>query len=381
MLKKIRILFFMFLVVMSCTTSCNNGLGDSESDDYSEVLVEHMMTKGTGSGHVYRVGLKGENATITALYSDSYQDAPLVPGYFDSDGNFIEDSEWGLRAVEGDYKLFLVYPPREDSQVEYNDDDYIGKRGYKVTRIPSVTGITGGNEDFANSTGKWSTKSVTSDDDFAFSEVVDVTLDGVYLKRRNESSTSYIFDASTMMLKKKRSKVKVTFKCGNDIPGVTLESISLNNIINEGYYNPAEQVLYYDRNLESIRIYENGDGLFVSKNSQADIGDAEHYILSMDYSERDYDGTAKWPQPEISVYFKGAEETLTTPLAINLLPLHVYSIDITVNSTQVSIDVSTAPWDEVHSGGTIEDQEDWNIVINTPGWIEKGGIEDGIGQN
>ena len=377
---------FMSLVVMFCATSCHKGLGNSGSADNGEVLVEHMMTKGIGNGVVYRVGLKGVNTTVSALYSDLYSDAPLVPGYYDADGDFIESSEWGLRAVAGDYKMFIVYPPKEDEAVEYSYDDYIGKRGYKVARIPSDFDFTGGTEDFSNSTGKWPTKKLltkaaTGEDDFAFSEIVDVTLDGVYLKRKNESSTSYIFDASTMTLKKKRSKVKVTFKCGNDISGVTLESISINNIINEGYYNPAEQALYYDRNLESIRIYENGDGLFVGKNSQADIGDAEHYILSMDYSERDYDGTAKWPQPEISVYFKGAEETLTTPLAINLLPLHVYSIDITVNSTQVSIDVSAAPWDEVHSGGTIEDQEDWNIVINTPGWIEKGEIEDGIGQN
>ena len=211
---------------------------------------------------------------------------------------------------------------------------------------------------------------------------MDVTLDGVYLKRRNESSTSYIFDASTMMLKKKRSKVKVTFKCGNDIPGVTLESISINNIINEGYYNPAEQALYYDRNLESIRIYENGDGLFVGKNSQADIGDAEHYILSMDYNEKDYNGEAVWPQPVISVKFKGADEALTTPLAMNLQPLHVYSIDITVNSAKITIDVSSTSWDEASSDATIADpEESWSIVINKPGWIEKEEIEDGIGQN
>lgn len=381
MLRKIDILFFMFLVVMFCTTSCHKGLGNSGSADNGEVLVTHMMTKGTGSGVIYRVGLKGANTTVTALYGDLYSSASLVPGYFNADGDFIEDSEWGLRAVAGNYRLFIVYPPEEGEEVEYSYDDYRGKRGYKVTRIPSDIGFTGGIEDFLNSGGSW-TKSVSDEDDFAFSDVVDVTLDGVYLKRKNESATSYIFDASTMKLKKKRSKIKVTFKCGNDITGVTLESIRINNIINEGYYNPAEQALYYDRNLESIEIYDNEDGLFVGKNTQADIGDTEDYIISMDYNEKDYNGEAVWPQPVISVKFKGADEALTTPLAMNLQPLHVYSIDITVNSAKIKIDVSSTSWDEASSDATIADpEESWSIVINKPDWIVKEEIEDGIGQN
>lgn len=382
MLRKIGILVFMSLVVMFCTTSCHKGLGNSGSADNGEVLVEHMMTKGIGNGVVYRVGLKGVNTTVSALYSDLYSDVPLVPGYFNADGDFIESSEWGLRAVAGDYKLYIVYPPEEDEAVGYNYDDYIGKRGYKVTRIPSDLDLTGDTEDLIQKDGNWGTKSVAAEDDFAFSEVVDVTVDGVYLKRKTESSSSYIFDASTMTLKKKRSKIKVTFKCGNDISGVTLKSISINNIINEGYYNPAEQALYYDRNLESIKIYDNEDGLFVGKNAQAEIGDVEHYIISMDYNEKDYNGEAIWPQPVIAVNFKGAEEALTTPLAVNFLPLHVYSIDITVNSAKITIEVNTTHWEDESSDTSIADPEQsWSIVINKPGWIEKEEIEDGIGQN
>ena len=80
----------------------------------------------------------------------------------------------------------------------------------------------------------------------------------------------------------------------------------------------------------------------------------------------------------ISVKFKGADEALTTPLAMNLQPLHVYSIDITVNSAKIKIDVSSTSWDEASSDATIADpEESWSIVINKPGWIVKEEIEDG----
>lgn len=378
MFRKDYILFPIFFVVMFYATSCDKGQGDPEPSVHDHVLVQHIMTKGSGNGNVYRLGLKGiagtqtEEIYVTALYRDTYEGSPLEPLLPDVNGDYIPNSEGGLRAKSGDYKMFIVYPPKEEKPVEY--DGFTDKTGYKVTRVGSL--------DFTGNTETPETKDIGTEDeenDFYFSELMDVTLDGVYLGLKNNPA-SYIYDASSMPLKQKRSRITVSFSCGEEILSVNLKSISVNNVIPEGYYNPAENVFYYrEENLESINFFNSTDpeGKLVEAGSSMPVGDVQ-YILSMNYNEKDALGQSRWVQPELCVELIGAKIDLTFPLAIDFLPQYEYALSVTVNSADIVINLNASPWDNVSADATITYQQSWTIDIEDEDWIDKE-IVDAIG--
>ena len=207
---------------------------------------------------------------------------------------------------------------------------------------------------------------------------MDVTLDGVYLGLKN-NPTSYIYDASSMPLKQKRSRITVSFSCGEEI-SVNLKSISVNNVIPEGYYNPAENIFYYrEENLESINFFNSTDpeGKLVEAGSSMPVGDVQ-YILSMNYNEKDALGQSRWAQPELCVKLIGAKNDLTFPLAMDFLPQYEYALSITVNSADIEINLNGSPWGNVSADATITYQQSWTINIDDEDWIDKE-IVDAIG--
>jgi len=341
--------FVMFFLVVSCKDVYDRY--DGVEDDLS--IISMTSTKGVGSGNAYRIGLDGIDGTVTegvsasGTYYDKASGMELVPCRVDSEGNYVEENAAsGLRAINGGYKMHISYPALEMTQIVGADGDE-QMYGYLVKRKP-----------------------LEGDVSMFFSESIDVTLSGVYIKPDSGNASEYVFDASSMPLKQPLSKIDVTFACGDKIASATLQKIKFNNIISEGYYMPSEEVFYYalDKIIYNYIVFDAEEGgLTLSRSQKQHLDVEDEFFLSMNYAEKDAQGNTKWPQPELLIEIGETEDEIVefaAPLGWDFLPQHEYDLTITINSTYINIEVTVAPWDVVEEektdvGGVLE----WIIVI------------------
>lgn len=326
-----RLLFILLL--LGCI-SCQ----DRELDTLTSELqmVEFISTKGVGDNKAYMVYLVGIDGTTTdgvvatGTYCDKTEGGQFTPCAVNDDGTYLQDDDTkGLRAINGPYKMYVVYPaiPMSDS------------RGYFYDRNPQGVYI---------------------------SETEDVSLAGVYLSDANGSH--YIYDGSAMELKQPRSQVSVKFACGNDIESTTLQKISLKNIIPEGYYKPEESKFYYDAETISVDIYDSngGEGLTLTTGESSPVGEGSEYILSMDYGEKDAQGNTIWPLPSFEIHIGDSSTNVvsfTAALGWDFNPQYSYIFTITVNSLYVNIKVTAIPsW--INGGDhstSVDEPQVWTI--------------------
>ncbi|MBR6541395.1 MAG: hypothetical protein IKT74_07710, partial [Bacteroidales bacterium] len=163
-----------------------------------------------------------------------------------------------------------------------------------------------------------------------------------------------------------RSKIDIIFKCGNDIASTTLQSIKLKNIINEGYYRPADSRFYYQNSsLIDLNLYNAPENVQPLLSGTSQTIAENIFLLSMDYSEKDSQGNTKWPLPSLEIK-TGSEETyyvtFTAALGWNFVPHIRYEFTIPINSLYVNLSVTATPWDiEEENNGTIENPKQWSI--------------------
>ena len=352
-MHKLHYIYILFSCILM--TSCAD-LSEEQSVDAAVHMVEFTATKGAGTGNIYRIGLEGIPGTVTAsvrtsgTYCDQGDGEELVPCVItDSNGQEYVD---GLRARDGEYKMFIAYPSVAMESVEY--EGYEGLEGYLIKRDVSQNQY-----------------------DMYFSDVFDVELSGIYLKKKGAASSDNIFDAQTMPLKRPLSQIAIKFACGEKLPSATLKSIKFRNVIPEGYYRPAEEVYYYSGTTENYNVYTAPEGgLKLEQNDveSLELETGKQYLLAMDYTEKDSYGYARHPQPEMVVEIGDAADgavLLTAPLGWNFIPQCIFEIKITINTTYVSLDVETMEWEEGLNGSTqINHPFTWNmkIPISGLGW-------------
>lgn len=346
--------YIYFLLLGFLITSCVDLSEDHAIEDAAVHMVEFTSTKGAGTGNIYRIGLEGIPGTVTdnvkasGTYCDQSAGEELVPCVItDSQGQTYVD---GLRARDGEYKMFIAYPSVAMSSIGYEGCE--GLEGYLIKRDVSQ-----------------------NEYEMYFSEALNVELSGIYLKNKGAASSAAIYDAKSMTLKRPLSQVTLKFACGEKLQTATLRSIAFRNVIPEGYYRPAEEVYYYGGNTETYTVYTApAGGLTLENNVVSDLEISEQYLLAMDYAEKDNDGYAKHPQPEIVVEIGDSEDEaviLTAPLGWNFIPQCIFDIKITVNTTYVGLDVETFAWEDGLIGSTqISHPFVWSvkIPINGLGW-------------
>ena len=308
-----------------------------ESEDTFAGLITGIFTRGTGNGNVYRVYLNGIDGTTTMgkEYSGTYADltsgGQFTPCRVNSNGEFAsadETGESGLRATDGAYKMHIVYPAIAMTPIEGEE----GLNGYLIYRQGAESPLY-------------------------LSNARNVNVSGVYIKEEN-SQGQYIYDATSLELKQQRSKITIIFKCGTEIESTTLHKIIFRNIIDNGYFRPADGRFYYrDEDVHSDDIYiAPAGGLTLGTGETAKVV-ADQYILSMDYGEKDNQGNAKWPLPSFEIHIGSDASTtidFTAALGWNFEPQNNYEFTITISSLYVQVDVYATEWrDNGTTGVTI----------------------------
>ena len=321
-------------------------------DPYEGELVS-MMTKGDGSGNAYIFYLARESANAgVGTYVDDQKDMPLVPCEVNANGEPVKDGEgkvvynsnYGLRAPDGgDYKLVIAHPAKPMISLPSGELAYAYSRNQQTALY--------------------------------ISEAVPVTLSGVYLSAGGNDQ--YVFDASNYQLRQPRSRIRIKFACGDKIDSTTLRSVDLCNYIDEGYYIPVESRFHYTE-VKEIKPLFTGPLTVGNGEAARDLG-VNEYILSMDYSQTNSDGTHRWHMPslKISTGDGDGEVTFNASLGRAFLPQNEYEFTILINSTTVTITMTENPWDDRDDLSIgIGDAQSWTITfplrdgnINLIDWV------------
>ena len=348
--------FITYVLLLFSLFACDR-LG-VDKDSANTHLVPQIDTKGSGSGRVYRIYLNGidsyetEGIETSGTYVDHVGGSSLTPCAVDEDYSYVEDDpSCGLRAKDSIYTMHIAYPAVEMERIP---SDYSGGKeinGYLINRILGQ-----------------------NDEELYLSQPTGVNLSGVYLSDINGSQ--YIFDAEDMPLKQQRSRIAVTFKCGEKIGSTTLRNVSLKNIIKRGYYRPLEGIYYFlndgsdQDDMEDVVLFD-GEEVIVTGASKAL---PETYILSMDYGETDSNNNPRWPLPSF-VFTTGPdvgnEVTFTVALGWNFEPQKEYMFNINMNSMYMEMHVSVVDCegDGVESG-SISDLGTWRIEYPADDWVD-----------
>ncbi|MBQ6572975.1 MAG: hypothetical protein IIX41_01490 [Bacteroidales bacterium] len=340
----------IYVIVAVVAISCSK---EALKDDIGHLkeLVNGIFTKGKGDGKAYRVYANGIDGTVTVgkEYTGTYADLTLngefSPCTVNAAGEFVEVDNTGasgLRAIDGPYKMHVVYPAIAMKPINGHN----GINGYLFNR-----------------------NLAQNEQPVYISNVINVNVNGVYVKEENATG-QYIYDASELMLKQQRSKINITFKCGTSITSTTLQDITFKNVIDKGYYRPADGRFYYEADdVVSVDIYnpENAQtGLVLTTGESMKVVENQ-YILSMDYGEKDSQGVPKWPLPsfEIKTGTSSTQSvTFTAALGWNFLPQNTYDFTITINSMYVDILITASAWVPNNPcEGDISDISSWNITL------------------
>ncbi len=347
----VKRLFTYFL--MGCLfLSCDGRKREKDPMENSE-LLEVGFTRGVGSGNAYRIYLNGLVGTTTegiessGTYCDKVSGEQFVPCFVDNEGNYVDSggdpSTQGLRAINGPYKMHIVFPAVKNVKIPYAG--YTDISGYLFQR--------------------------DSESNIYLSEAVDVNVTGVYLD--NSGGSEYIYDASSLILRQPKSRLKVIFACGEDIESTTLRGIVFDRIIGQGYFSPAMKRYYYEEsNITSQTIFDGELVLTRGQSQELDIDpddDASdyQYLLSMNYGEKDDLGNPKYTLPSFIVTTGSSDADLITfnaALGLEFKWQHAYTFKITINSTYANVTVTALPWSD---GGLHNPQVDgpqsWSVDI------------------
>lgn len=299
-------------------------------------LVEFTSTKVEGGGRTYKVFLNGIPGTTTANhpeYSGTYygESGVLQPCSVDNNGVFIEeDSSKGLRAANGPYKMYIVSPA-----IDKTTFGETTLSGYMYDR---------------------------NQDGVYISKLSDVEVSGVYME--DPHGDDCVYDAQSDKLVQQRSQLKIIFACGQDISSTTLYSINLKNIIDKGYYIPAEARFYYeDIDIANEPLY-SGDPKLLNKGEEYDLK-VNQYILSMDYSERADGGNYRWPLPSLEIKIgESGGKTFTADMGFAFEPQHTYVIKIVINSNFLGLTVDVSDWDNGGGGSSsVDGVRSWTFNV------------------
>lgn len=162
------------------------------------------------------------------------------------------------------------------------------------------------------------------------------------------------FVNDTIRLKERRSRIKLSVSCGDDIESAIVKELRLSNILSKGYYLPMDEAFEYeDSYLCETTVETFSPAIILYKEDDSESGRAKHHqctvepwVLSMDYSKVDEYSRPVFPLPEIVVAI-GEDDGMTVriPIAYNLLPESIYRCHITINSCFVEVRLSVLEWE------------------------------------
>jgi len=163
----------------------------------------------------------------------------------------------------------------------------------------------------------------------------------------------YVVDRS-IRLKERRSKLKLSISCGDDIESAIVKEIRLSNVLTKGYYLPSSMEFDYESScLGEVSVAEHTPALTLYREENPGAGHhktdscgVQPYVLSIDYSRTDQHKKPVHPLPEIVVALgEDGGMVVRIPIAYDMLPENVYSCHITINSCYVRLTMSVLDWD------------------------------------
>jgi len=193
-----------------------------------------------------------------------------------------------------------------------------------------------------------------------------------------DGSWLYVVD-SAIRLKERRSRLKLSISCGDDVESAIVKEIRLANVLSKGYYLPSSMEFDYESSYleDSVIVAEYNPALTLYKEENPGAGHRKTdtcsirpCVLSMDYSRTDQHKNPVHPLPEIVVALgEDGGMVVRIPIAYDMIPENVYSCHITINSCYVRLTMSVLDWDGPHDvSGSSESYSQRPLTVTVDLW-------------
>ena len=342
--------------------------GTTDVTTYRGVL---LTTTGTGTDYKWKyAGRHGSyrGPAVDPDYSEAMPDTLrpwLTPCQTNpSTGAYVKDDDaFGLRAAYGSYGLTLVspavYPQRyysQDAAVLSPGEETVEQWGYHHWRSYAQT------DEHAETVVR-----------IASPHAVSIT--GNYLNALADPSGRPAYDVpDDVVLRERRATMDIYLKCGGDLTSVSVNSLSLQNVYEEGWYNLAVDSII------DLRLGTEPELLISTKctfmhGAEAECVATDVCFLPLQYNkaqESDADQYA-YNLPELVFDLNGVlNYTLRMPFELKA-STH-YTLTVTLNNAFVRFDLTATPWEDggAHAitpeGGIIAYDGSPLLSITPTGW-------------
>ena len=257
----------------------------------------------------------------------------LVPCQVGADGAWIQDdNSCGLILSGGSPNYNLSFSTPAIAPVNYSGQSY----GYYQSRIPENTSEAE-----------------------KFSDVIRTQVSG------NILNGQYIYQIPDgYQLCEHRAKFQFVFKCGDDMSSALFKKVSLSHVMDDAYYDVQSKDFRAPSSFSDLVIWSGDMELTTGKTQN--VGDV-CYLLSQNYSKQDENGAYLYEYPVI--HLELGTTTFDEPLNFDVQPQYFYTIQFTVNSVYVTMDVTARQWSD---GGVLSHQigeyDTMTFLLTPRGW-------------
>ena len=309
---------------------CQDTIGPETVEESRETEFTFRLTKAGD-----------DNATVSAYLFNAAQAKALNQGtegrYFVSGTALVpgsipgtRDSSYGLRATNGSYTLSLASPATPLSQI--GTSAYYGIHYSREMAEPLF-----------------------------FSSPESVSLSGIYL------DGEYEHQVATLM--ERRSKIKVTVKCGDKVPSVILHSVTLTSLFDSGWYLPQTGEFYHSGDTDSFVDLATDILPVTILPGESVTSSEEVWVISQDYSSLDEYGQPLYVLPHILVKLgETGDVQADIPLNDDFPAQCTLHYTININSVTAAVILSVLPWDGVSVDGDIDEQPTVEETIIKEEW-------------
>lgn len=187
----------------------------------------------------------------------------------------------------------------------------------------------------------------------------------------NHLENSYVYDVpDDVILTEYRAKVTLKLKCGDDLLSATVKKVGWSNLYTSCYYNLRLDTLdtfTLAPATDTVFVYTPGTELTMTRGADPVTVCSDFFLFPLYYAQKDSHDEYVFEAPELDVYV--AQGVAKLKVFHNMEPQHTYTYTVTINSAYVSVDVTSAPWDDAFTGSTdVNETPSYSTSFTYLGW-------------
>lgn len=320
------------LLLMACQSDSESV--DRKATEFVRLAASSMFgAEGTNETTIGAFMLADNGDKVFGSYCNRKTYDWLVPCQVDEEGKWIQDGNaYGLILPGSSVNYYLSFSTPAIAPRNYSGQSY----GYYQSRTPG-----------------------NSSEAAKFSDVILTQVSG------NILNGQYIYQVPDgYQLREHRAKFQFVFKCGDDMASALFKKVSLSHVMDDAYYDVRTKDFRSPSSFSDLEIW--------SGNMELRTGETENvgevcYLLSQNYSKRDENGTYLYEYPVIHLDL--GTKSFEEPLNFDVQPQCSYTIQFTVNSVYITMDVTARSWTD---GGIQSEQiggyDTMTFVLTPNGW-------------